>query len=222
MALILHSHPLSSYCWKALIALYEVGVEFEQRIVNLGDPESRSAFFALWPTGKMPLLVDDRRVIPESTIIVEYLDRRRPGALLPLDSDACLEARLWDRLFDQYVMNSMQAIVADEMRPAGSRNPQNVASARDTLTMAYGLIDRHMKDRGWAAGEHFGLADCAAAPALFYAVTLLPMSANHACLARYFEHLVRRPSVARAIEEARPYFHYYPLHKAIDPRFLGA
>jgi glutathione S-transferase len=220
MALTLHSHPLSSYCWKALIALYEIGAEFDLRLVNFGDPESRSAFLALWPTGKIPLLVDGPRVIPESTIIIEYLDRSRPGALLPSDGDACLEARLWDRLFDQYVMTPVQMLVGDQLRPSDAKDPLAQSTGRTTLSTAYDLIEHHMKGRQWAAGDQFSLADCAAAPALFYGTTIVPLPDRHANLTGYFERLVRRPSVARTIVEARPYFHFYPLHDAIAPRFV--
>ena len=222
MALTLHFHPLSSYCWKVLIALYETGASFEGRVVNLGDPGVRAAFVALWPTGKMPLLVDDGRVVPESSIIIEYLDRTDPGGLLPTDPEARLEARLWDRLFDTYVMGPMQALVSDHLRPEGSNDPLAVKAARSTLAMAYDMIESNLDGRAWAAGETFSLADCAAAPSLFYATTLVPFGSGHGRLAAYFERLIRRPSVARTIEEAKPYFQFYPLYDAIPPRFLAA
>jgi len=219
MALTLHYHPLSSYCWKALIALYETRTPFEPALVDLGDPQARAAFLALWPTGKMPLLVDDGRVIPESSIVVEYVDSLGSDALLPADPKARLEARLWDRLFDAYVMTPMQAIVADHMRPPGTQDAGAVESARGTLRMAYDLIDRHMETRRWPAGDRLGLADCAAAPALFYAVTLEPFAPGAGHLGRYFDGLMQQPSVARTIAEARPYFDFYPFNSAIAPRF---
>jgi glutathione S-transferase len=224
MALVLHFHPLSSYCHKVLIALYEAGTPFKGQIVDLGDPDARAAFLALWPTGKIPLLRDEERArtVPETSIMIEYLDQHYPGPrpLLPADPDARLEARLWDRLFDAYVMTPMQAIVADRLRPAGEHDPRAVEGAHATLAMAYAMIDRHMGERTWAAGETFSLADCAAAPSLFYASTLAPFAPSHANLAAYFERLVARPSVARTYAEARPYFQHYPFKDAIPRRFL--
>jgi glutathione S-transferase len=213
----LHYHPLASYCWKALIALYETGTAFEPRTVDLGNPDARAAFIALWPTGMMPLLVDNGRAIPESSIIVEYIGRER---LLPASFDDQLQARLWDRLFDTYVMTPMQAIVADTFRPEGAHDPVSVEKAQATLAMAYGMIDRHMQGREWAAGDAFGIADCAAFPSLFFAETLVPFLAGHAHLAAYFERLLERASVARTLDQAQPHLHFYPFHAAIAPRFL--
>lgn len=222
MALILHFHPLSSFCQKVVIALYERGVAFDGRLLDLGDSAARAAFLELWPTGKMPLLVDDGHVVPETSIIIEYLERHPGGApLLPAAADARLEARLWDRLFDQYVMTPMQAIVSDRLRAESARDPVKVEQARATLAMAYDMIARHMAARRWAAGDAFSIADCAAAPALFYASTVAPFGAPHAALSAYFERLVARASVARALDEAKPYFKYYPMSAAIPARFLA-
>jgi glutathione S-transferase len=151
MPLVLHYHPLSSYCHKVLVALYEFGLPFEGRLLNLGDAAERDAYLALWPTGKMPLLVDGERVVPESSVIVEYLQANHPVAttLLPPDEPARLDVRLWDRLFDLYVMTPMQAIVADRLRPEASRDPHGVAASRATLAMAYGLVDRHLAGHAW-------------------------------------------------------------------------
>ena len=222
MALTLHFHPLSSFCQKVLIALYELELPFDARLLDLGDAAARAAFLALWPTGKMPLLVDDGRVVPETTVIIEYLDRRHPGPrpLLPADADACLEVRLWDRLFDLYVMLPMQAVVGDRLRPEAQRDALAVSAARATLARSYDMIEQHMAERPWVAGEDFSMADCAAAPALFYAATVAPFPPGHARLAGYFERLVARPSVARTLAEARPYFKFYPLKEAIPARFL--
>jgi glutathione S-transferase len=222
MTLTLHYHPLASYCWKVMIALHEVDVDFERHIVDLGDPQARAAFVALWPTGKMPLLVDGRRAVPESSIINEYLDRLKPGALMPSDFDQALEARLWDRLFDIYVMNPMQDIVAHSFRPENTKHADTVAQARATLAMAYAMIDVHMTGRTWAAGDSFNMADCAAFPALFYARTLMPFEPTQKHLAAYFERLVQRPSIERTLAEAQPYFSFYPFKDAIEARFLTA
>lgn len=221
MTLTLHYHPLSSYCHKVLIALYELDLPFEARLVDLGDPAVRDAFRKLWPTAKMPLLTDDDKVIPETSIIIEYLDARHPAPrqLLPEDGDTSLEVRLWDRLFDQYVMTPMQAIVADRLRAPADRDPVGVAAALRTLAMAYDLIEQRKSQRTWAAGEGFSMADCAAAPALFYAAAVAPFPASHGHLAAYFERLLQRPSFAGTLEEARPYFQFFPFREALPARF---
>lgn len=224
MSLTLHCHPLSSYCHKVLVALYELALPFEARLLDLGNPTERDAFLQLWPTGKMPLLVDDGQVVPETSIIIEHLQARHaPGAgLLPAEPRAQLEARLWDRLFDLYVMTPMQAIVAQHLRPEADRDAKAIVDALATLAMAYGMIERHLADgREWAAGAAFGIADCAAAPALFYAHTITPFAASHPRLGAYFERLVARPSVARVLREARPWLAYYPLRDQVPARFLG-
>jgi len=223
VTLALHFHPLSSYCHKVLIALYENGIAFEPQLVNLGDPAGRKRYLDLWPIGKMPVLRDEarNRILPESSIIIEYLDRHYPGAqpLIPVDLEAALEARLWDRLYDLYVMTPMQKIVGDRIRPSGARDPQGVAEAEALLRTAYGVIEQSMADRIWAAGESFGIADCAAAPSLFFALTLVPFAASHPNLAAYFERLVSRPSIARVLAEAKPFFQYYPFQDRIAARF---
>lgn len=223
MALTLHYHPLSSYCWKALIALYENGAPFEARVVNLGDAAARAAYAALWPTAKIPLLVDGDRVVPETSIQIEYLDRTHPGAvrLLPGDFDAQLDVRLWDRVFDQYVMTPMQRHVAQHLRPEAERDAATLTGTVDELGRAYDLIEGRLGDRIWAAGDTFSMADCAAAPALFYAAVIRPFSPEHPRLSAYFERLMARPSVWRCIVEARPVFQYFPLRHALPARFLA-
>jgi glutathione S-transferase len=224
MSLILHHHPLSSFSQKVLVALYESGTKFESAIVNFGDEKSRADFFALWPMGKIPVLRDERlgRTIPETSIIIEYLDTHYPGPrrLLPNDATLRLEARLWDRLFDCYVQVPMQKIVADRMRPASERDPRGVAEARATLRTAYALIEGRASGRTWAVGETFSLADCAAAPALFYAGIISPFS-DFPSVAAYFDRLAARPSFARALAEARPYFDLFPFRDDIPARFLS-
>lgn len=225
MALTLYSHPLASYCWKVLIALYENDTQFTHHIVDLGDPSAKAAFVALWPTAKIPLLEDSGRgrIVPETSIIIEYLDSHysRGTPLLPLETDARLEARLWDRLFESYVMTPMQAIVANRLRPEHERDPRGVSEAEATLHMAYALIETHLAEREWAAGNTFTLADCTAAPSLFYASILVPFATEHIRLAAYFERLLARPSVVRTIDEARPYFQYFPFKDSMPARFLA-
>jgi glutathione S-transferase len=223
MTLALHFHPLSSYCHKVLIALYENGTAFEPHLVNLGDPAGRERYLDLWPIGKMPVLRDRarNRILPESSIIIEYLDRHCPGAqpLIPADPETALEARLWDRLYDLYVMTPMQKIVGDRIRPPGAQDPHGVAEAEALLRTAYGVIEQSMADRIWAAGDGFSIADCAAAPSLFFAVTLVPFAASHPNLAAYFERLVSRPSIARVLAEAKPFLQYYPFQDRVAACF---
>jgi len=221
-SLTLHYHPLSSYCQKVLIAIDVLGVEVDKRLLDLGNPEQRSAFLAIWPTGKMPLLVDGLRPVPESSIIIEYLQRHhaRPArTLIPDATDAALDVRLWDRVFDHYVMTPMQALTADLLRPEGTRDADAVAGARERLSSAYTFIDRHLEGRAWVSGDAFSMADCAAAPALFYAATYVPLSPQQRHLAAYFERLTDHPAVARTIDEARPYFRFYPGRAGLSRRF---
>jgi glutathione S-transferase len=223
MALTLHYHPLSSYCHKVLIAIDELGIEVDKQLLNLGDAAERAAYLKLWPTGKMPLLVDDGRVVPESSIIIEHLQHHHAGdghRLIPDDAEAALDVRLWDRLFDLYVMTPMQAHTNDLLRAEADRDPINVAEARAKLLMAYELIDRQLEGRTWATGETFTLADCAAAPSLFYAVTYVSLPAERQNLAAYFERLMARPSVARTIDQARPFFKWYPGRAGLALRFF--
>jgi glutathione S-transferase len=225
MSLTLHYHPLSSFCHKVLIALYEQGVTFTPKLVNLGDPDERASHLAMWPVGKIPVLRDERlnRTIPETTIIIEYVDQQYANLtrLFPSDSDRALEARLWDRFFDLYVSVPVQKIVIDRLRGAGAQDAAGVADARATLATAYDMLERQLTHRTWAIGESFTVADCAAAPALFYSNTLHSFEQSHPKLAAYFERLVARPSVHRTFVEARPYFQNYPYREQIPARFLS-
>jgi glutathione S-transferase len=214
MSLTLHMHPLASYCWKVLIALYENDTPFEAHLVDLSDPQVVAAFRALWPTAKMPLLVDQARdrTVPETSIIIEYLQTAYPGPVrfIPDDPEAALRVRLLDRLFDNYVQESMQKIVGDRIRPAGAKDPHGVAHARSQLAMAYDLLEGQLAGRTWAAGEAFSLADCAAAPALFYADKVAPLGEAHPVVSAYLDRLLARPSFARVLQEAEPYFAMFP------------
>jgi glutathione S-transferase len=214
MSLKLYFHPLASFCWKALIALYETRTPFERIIVDLGDQASRADFIRLWPIGKFPVLRDDARdcTIPESTVIIEYLAQHYPGGteLVPADRDRALRARLSDRFYDLYVHEPMQKIVTDRLRPAGRNDLHGVEAAKGQLPIAYGMIEREMAKRTWATGEQFTMADCAAAPALFYADKVMPLGDTHRNAARYLDRLKERPSFARVLEEAQPYFKMFP------------
>jgi glutathione S-transferase len=223
MSLVLYYHPLASFCHKVLIALYENETPFEPRIVDLGSADSSAELRAHWPVGKIPVLHDraKQRTIPETTIIIEYLARHHPGplALIPDDPDAALDARLWDRFFDNYVQVPMGKFVTDRLRAEGRHDPQGVEEAVATLKIAYGMLERQLEGKRWATGETFSIADCTAAPALFYAQTIVPFGAGHPRLRAYFDRLSERPSVIRVIDEARPYFDNYPLRDAIPARF---
>lgn len=223
MALVLYYHPLASFCHKVLLALYENETAFEARLVDLGDERSSAEVLSFWPVGKIPVLRDERRqrTVPETSIIIEYLAQHYPGRapLVPADPELALEARLWDRFFDQYVSAPMQKLVGDRLRPSGSGDPAGVEEAKATLRRAYDLAERQLTSRTWAIGDVFSMADCAAAPALFYADIALPFSADHPRLAAYFERLVARPSFARVLREARPYFELFPLRERLPARF---
>lgn len=209
----LYAHPFSSYCQKVLIAFYENGTPFEYRLLAVGDAQIAAEHAALWPIKKMPVLVDGDRTLPEATIIIEYLGLHHPGPvrLIPADPRAALEVRFMDRFFDNYVMTPMQKIVFDRLRPEDSRDPAGVADAHTMLDTAYGWLEKTMNGRAWAAGGDFSLADCAAAPSLFYADWVHPIGEAHANVRAYRQRLLARPSFARAVDEARPYRHYFPL-----------
>lgn len=212
MPLLLYAHPLSSYCWKVLIPLYENGIGFEFRQLDPEHPDNGAEFAALWPLAKMPLLVDDGRAIFESSVIVEYLDVHHPGPvrMVPTDAAASLEVRTLDRFSDNYVMTPMAKIVFDRFRPEGTRNPADQTDGRALLDKAYSWLEGRLAGRSWAAGEDFGLADCAAMPALHYADKVQPFRESRPVLAAYLDRLEARPSVARVLAEAAPYAHMFP------------
>lgn len=214
MSLELFFHPLSSFCHKTLIALYENATPFEPRIVNLGDADEHAAFLKVWPIGKFPVLRDNARnvVIPESSIIIEYLARYYPGgtSLVPDDPDLARHVRASDRFFDLNVQAPMQKIVGDRIRPAGQNDPFGVAQARAQLAAALDVVDRDLSGKTWAVGDGFTMADCAAAPALYYANRVAPFEGTHKHAAAYFARLQQRPSYARTLEEAAPYLSMFP------------
>jgi glutathione S-transferase len=214
MSLTLHFHPLSSFCWKALIGLYELEVPFETHLVDLSDADARATFARLWPIAKFPVLRDEARgrTVPESTVILEYIDRASPAGrrLIPADPDRALECRLRDRLYDAYVHLPMQKIVGDKLRPEGQRDPFGVAQARALIETAYALVDGQAQAGPWSLGADFTLADCAALPALYYANRVVPLGARWPNVAAYLERLHGRPSVARVLREAEPYLKMFP------------
>jgi glutathione S-transferase len=214
MSLTLHFHPLASYCWKALIALYENDTPFTPNMVDLGNPAERAALVKLWGIGKFPVLRDDARneTVPESSIIVEYLDHHNRGRtrFIPDDAGRALQTRLRDRFYDLYVHLPMQKIMIDRLRPADKKDPHGVEEARAQLLISYAMIEQQMAQGAWAMGEDFSLADCAAAPPLFYGNMVVPFGEANRNLAAYFERLKARPSFARVLKEAEPYFQMVP------------
>jgi glutathione S-transferase len=217
MSLKLYFHPLASFCHKALIAFYENEVPFEPVIVDLSDETSSAAFRAVWPMAKMPVLRDEKRdrTVAEATIIIEYLDARHAGRtrLLPTDPDQAWQTRMWDRFFDHYIQEPMQKIVTDRLRPEGKNDLYGVEQARKQLYDAYAVVEQQMAAKSWMMGRAFTLADCAAAPALFYANTVVPFGEAHGRLAGYLDRLMARPSFARVLEEAQPYFALFPMER---------
>lgn len=211
MPLVLYAHPFASYCQKALIALYENATGFSVRLLN--DGQGFDELAALWPHKKFPVLTDGDLTVIEASIIIEYLDLRYPGQarLLPSDPQAALHTRFIDRFFDNYVMAPMQKVVGDSLRSPSERDPAGVAHARAELEISYRWLDALMENRQWAAGADFSLADCAAAPALFYADWVLPIDPAFAHLRAYRARLLARPSIARVVDEARPYRSLFPL-----------
>ncbi|CAN5315375.1 glutathione S-transferase family protein [soil metagenome] len=213
MSLSLYAHPFSSYCWKALIALYENGTPFTYRVLEAEDPQAMVELQGFWPLKRFPLLRHGERTVIEATSIIEHLQVFHPGPapLIPLDAKAAVEVRMLDRVFDNYVMTPMQVPVADAMRDPADRDPTGVAKARAGLDAIYVWLDERMRGREWAVGEAFSLADCAAAPSLFYADWAHPIPGGLGALKAYRARLLARPSVARAVEEARPFRAYFPL-----------
>ena len=209
----LYAHPFSSYCQKVLIALYENDIPFELRMLAPSDEQAAAELEALWPLKRMPVLVDEGSTVVEASIIIEHLGLHHPGPvrLIPAEPRAALDVRMMDRFFDNYIMTPMQKIVSDRIRAAEHRDRQGVPEARDLLDTAYRWLDGTVTSRRWAAGEAFSLADCAAAPALFYADWVHPIGEAFSNVDAYRRRLLARHSFARAVNEARPYRPLFPL-----------
>ena len=220
MQIKLHYHPLASYCWKVLIALYESEVDFDRQIVDLADPAQRAALLTLSPFAKFPVLVarhghghaPNARIVLESTLIIEYLAQHFPSAaaLLPADTDKAFEVRTRDRFFDLNVHEHVQKIVLDRIRPAGKQDPYGVDNAQAILATAYDVLETQLGSQPWAAGADFSMADCAAAPALYYGNRVRTFDTSHPRLSAYLKRLHARPSFARVFEEAQPFLANFP------------
>jgi len=216
MALTLYFHPLSSFCQKALIALYENGTPFTPQKVDLMDEKESAAFRQMWPVGKFPVLRDEKngKTIPESTTIIEYLAQHHPGSvqLVPKDAGEAFTVRAQDRFYDLNVHLLMQKVITDRLRPAGQNDTFGVEHARGLLRTALGIVDKDMARKTWAAGDAFTMADCAAAPTLFYYnMAVQPLAGSFDNMAAYLDRLVKRPSYARALKEAEPFLKYVPM-----------
>ena len=215
--LIFYGHPFSSYAWKALIALYEKGIDFEYRALESEAPFTHyDELKAHWPVGQFPLIVHDGRPLFESSIIIEYLDQMvAEPRLIPSDPATALTVRFLDRIFDNHFQARFQAAVAEYL-PFITPTPDaaRVERARDLLEKAYGWLETQLPDNGWATPPGFSLADCAAAPALFYADWVHPIDARHARVRAYRARLLARPSVSRCVEDARPYRAFFPFDVA--------
>jgi glutathione S-transferase len=214
MSLTLYFHPLSSFCQKVLVALYENDTPFDPHLIDLGNETSREELTKVWPIAKFPVLRDHARdrTIPESSIIIEYLAQHYPGRteLVPGDADLARQTRLRDRFYDLNVNVPMQKIVTDRIRPDGKHDPHGVEEARTALRTALGMVEQDMATKTWVMGDGFTMADCAAAPALFYADLVTPLGTTHPTTVAYLDRLQKRPSFARALEEARPYLALFP------------
>lgn len=210
---MLFAHPFSSYCQKVLTALHENDTPFTFRNLEPGDPDTFAEFAGMWPIKRFPLLLDDGKAVMESSIIIEYLDQHHPGPvrMIPEDPAAALEVRFMDRFFDLYVHTPVQTIVFDALRDPQERDARGVANARAQLDTSYAWLEKHFANRDWAAAGRFSLADCAAAPSLFYADWTHQIGDDFPKLRAYRSRLNARPSFAKAIEGGRPYRSFFPL-----------
>jgi glutathione S-transferase len=214
MPLTVYLHPLASFCHKVLIALYENAIPFTPHVVDLGDPAARDEFKKIWPFAKFPVLRDERRgcTVPESTTIIEYLAQHYPGPvkLIPDDPELAAQARAADRFYDLHLHVPMQKVVSDKLRPADGHDPLGVGQAREQMRTALALADTEMATKRWAIGDHFSMADCAAAPPLFFTNRMMPLADEFPHVSAYLDRLMKRPSYARALAEAQPYMAMFP------------
>jgi glutathione S-transferase len=214
MPLTVYLHPLSSFCHKVLIGLYENATPFVPQIVNLGDPVARAEFKKIWPFARFPVLRDEARgrTVPESTTIIEYLAQHYPGPakLIPDDPQLAAQARAADRFYDLHLHVPMQKVVGDKLRPADRHDPLGVDQAREQMRTALRIANDEMAAQLWAVGDHFSMADCAAAPPLFFINLMMPLADEFPHLSAYLDRLMKRPSYARVLAEAQPYLAMFP------------
>jgi glutathione S-transferase len=213
MTLALYGHPFSSYTQKVLLALYENGTPFELRSIGPDTPQHTAEWLRRWPLRKFPLLVDGERDVAETSVIIEYLQLEHPGPvrLLPADARAALEVRFLDRFFDLHVMTATQHAVDGALTRDPAKRQEGMALSVEKLERAYAWLEKALAGRTWAAGADFTMADCAAAPSLFYADWTHPIGESFPVLRAYRARLLARPSFARAVDEARSFRAYFPL-----------
>ena len=213
MPTTVYGHPFSSYTWKVLIALEEYGTPFEFRMISPDHPDHASEWLQRWPLRKFPLLVDGERQVVETSVIIEYLQLAHPGPvrLIPEDAMAALDVRFMDRFFDLHVMDAAQHAVNGAISGDEVKRRDGMALSIEKLDLAYAWLETRLAPAGWACGDEFTLADCAAAPALFYADWVHRIPEAFTKLRAYRSRLLARPSVARAVDGARPYRHLFPL-----------
>jgi glutathione S-transferase len=198
--LTLYEHPFALYCQKVLIAFNELGVAYD--VLEEQRDFDRAELAELWPPASIPVLRDGDQIIGETSIIIEHVAGAR---LVP-----SLEARKWDRICDEYVSDSVQAVVADTFLERFDEGA--VAQAKARIDMSYGMLETQLAVHEFLAGDAFTIAECAAAPGLFYALGIHPWDEDaHPQLTRYYRALARRPSFAKVIEDARPYRDLFPL-----------
>lgn len=209
----LFGHPFASYVWKPLIALYERKVDFTFRIIDQDHPENAIRIAELSPTGQFPALVDGTVEITQSNAIIEYLDLHygTVSPMVPADPREALECRMMADVFDDYVMFPMQQIVGNALRAEHEKDPRGLADAHAMLEKSYAWLNKRLEGKTWAASNRFTIADCAAAPALLYSDWVHPIPETHTALAAYRARVLARPSVARVVDEARPFRAYFPL-----------
>jgi glutathione S-transferase len=201
----LYYHPLSTYSQKVLIALYEKGIEFEAEIVNLMDAEDHGRYCKTYPMGKVPCMeLDDGHIIPESSIIIEYIDGMAEPTLLKGDANQTRKIRLKDRMYDLYLNEAVATLLFQGLKPESEQDPERIEKARSNIATMYGFMENEFANQAFSNGEEFLMSDCAAAPALFYAQQVAPFS-EHENICGYWERLIARPSIQRTQEEASPY-----------------
>ncbi len=213
MSLAIYGHLFSSYTQKVLMALYENGTPFEFRALGQDAPEHVGEWLKRWPLRKFPVLVDGDRTVVETSIIIEYLQLTHPGPvpLIPADPMAALDVRFLDRFFDLHVMNMMQLAVDGALTGDPAKRKDGHDAAIERLERAYAWLDGELAGRTWALGDDFTMADCAAAPSLFYADWVHRIPETYPVLRAYRSRLLARPSFARCVEQARQFRPLFPL-----------
>ena len=201
----LYYHPLSTYCQKVLVAIHEKGARYKPHIVDLMNPESRDEYRELYPMGKVPLIVlNHGPLIPESSIIIEYLDGLGGPRMISTDPDVARKTRFKDRFIDLYLSDSVGTLFFENRKPAEAQDAQKIETSRYRIKAAYDFLEYEISDQTWANGEDFSMSDCAAAAALLYAPDVAPYD-DYPSISSYAERLSARDSVRQAREEAAPY-----------------